>query len=97
MTKENAEKFYAMYQQHKAIAKNLAGLDGSSEAAFLAGLAKIAESIGLECTQEEIRSVLKSANVGNESLDALSGGFGDKCEIISCVGPKDGFQSGIKW
>lgn len=78
MSKTNAERFCTLYQQHKAIAKQLAGLDTKSEDTVLAGLVKIAKELGLICTKEELKKVAddykKSGQIGG--LDALAGGTG---------------------
>ena len=73
MTKENAEKFMALYSQHKALAKKLAELDTKSEDSLVAGLVKMAKEMGLECTKEEISEVQGSSSA---NLEDLAGGGG---------------------
>ena len=55
MSKENAERFYALYQQHQAIAKRLAALNVKTEDGLLEGLVKMAQEVGLQFTVEELR------------------------------------------
>ena len=72
MTKENAEKFYALYQQHQAIAKRLAALNAKTEDELLEGLVKMAQEVGLQLTVEEL-----SEQIGNgtgEVIEDLAGG-----------------------
>ena len=73
MSKENAEKFMALYEQHKAIAKRLAALDAKSEEALLEGLVKLATEMGLPCLEEEIRGELRTSTA---ELGGVSGGVG---------------------
>ena len=70
MSKENAEKFMALYQQHKAIAKRLAELEAKSDDALLDGLVELAKDMGLEVTGGEIRE----ASEVKVDLEEVSGG-----------------------
>ena len=69
MTKENAEKFMALYEQHKAMAKRLAELEAKSEEAVIEGLVKLANDMGLTITASELQGVWQDAD-----LDGLAGG-----------------------
>lgn len=83
MSKENAEKFCALYEQHKAIAKKLAELEAQSEENLVNGLVKMAKEMGLECTKEELKG-----SVGKEGsrvqMEKISGGSGTVFEYPSC-------------
>ena len=59
MSKENAEKFLALYQQHKAIAEALAELDKTSDRSMVDGLVKLAKELKLECTSEELEQEIR--------------------------------------
>lgn len=71
MSKQNAEKFCSLYEQHKAMAKRLAGLNAKSDDALVSGLVKIAKDMGMECTADELKAVVGSKGV---KLSDVSGG-----------------------
>ena len=77
VSKENAEKFYALYQQHQAFAKRLAELNAKSEEELLEGLAKLAKEVGLPATKEEIGGMLHEAV--EDPLGGVAGGSEDVC------------------
>ena len=77
MSRENAEKFLALYGQHKAIAKRLAELDTKGEEALLDGLVKLAKDMGLEVTRKEICEAKNVVGI----LDEQSGGCGQGCTM----------------
>lgn len=79
MSKGNAKKFYALYQQHKALADRLAKLDAQSEEALLAGLAKIAKEMGLECSKDELSGVVKDSRGDMEAhMEGVAGGWSEE-------------------
>ena len=81
MSKENAEKFIALYQQHKAIAKQLEQSGQEGEEKFLVGLARVAKQIGLECSADELRELLVPLEPGD-----VSGGMGATPPFFSLLG-----------
>ena len=81
MTKENAEKFMALYQQHKAIAKRLAELDAKSEEALLEGLVKLAKELGYEVSREELVRAFEQTGV-----DLVTGGGEVGIGRLVCTG-----------
>ena len=74
VSKENAEKFCSILQQHKAIAKKLADLSNQGEEVLLQGLLPLAKEMGLECTSSELRDELETPP--EELLASLAGGMG---------------------
>ena len=84
MSKMNAEKFCALYEQHKAIAKHMAALDIKSEESLLAGLVKMAKELGLDCTKDELKGVagdLKKA--APSALERVAGGANASAKDVS--------------
>ena len=71
MSKENAEKFYALYQQHQAFAKRLAEINAKSEDELLEGLAKLSKEVGLPATSEEVKG-----SIGSHTGAEVVGGYG---------------------
>ena len=82
MSKENAEKFLALYQQHKAIAETLAELDKKSDHSMVEGLVELAKELKLECTSEELDQEIKKQKLEQsdfqqedlENLGSVAGG-----------------------
>ena len=73
VSKENAEKFCNILQQHKAIAKKLADLSNKGEEVLLQGLLPLAKEMGLECTSSELKNELETPP--EELLANLAGGM----------------------